>query len=55
MGSCFPPVFIPRLIEEWKNGTFPFTELIMEYPVNDIAEAVEDVSGGHVVKAVLIW
>jgi aryl-alcohol dehydrogenase len=55
MGSCFPPVFIPRLIEAWKDGLFPFTELIKEYPAKDIAQAVEDVSGGRVVKAVLIW
>lgn len=55
MGSCDPQVFIPELIEAWKEGTFPFTELIKEYPVMEMDRAVEDVSSGRVVKAVLIW
>ncbi|KAI3572690.1 aryl-alcohol dehydrogenase [Fusarium oxysporum f. sp. albedinis] len=55
MGSCFPPAFIPKLIEAWKEGIFPFTELVKEYPVMEMDRAVEDVSSGRVVKAVLIW
>jgi aryl-alcohol dehydrogenase len=55
MGSCFPPEFIPKLIKAWTEGKFPFTELIKEYPVTEMDRAVEDVSSGRVVKAVLIW
>ena len=55
MGSCFPADFIPRLIQAWKEGTFPFTDLIKEYPVKDMAVAADDVLSGRVIKAVLTW
>lgn len=55
MGSCDPLVFIPRLIKAWLDGDFPFTDLIKEYPASEIAHAVEEVSSGAVIKAVLSW
>ena len=55
MGSCYPQVFIPRLIEAWQKGDFPFTDLIEEFPAHEIDRAVKAVSDGSVIKAVLSW
>ncbi|OBT72135.1 hypothetical protein VF21_08770 [Pseudogymnoascus sp. 05NY08] len=55
MGSCYPQEFIPMLVEAWKRGDFPFTELIRTYPAQEMDGAVKAVLDGSVVKAVLIW
>jgi len=55
MGSCYPQEFIPMLIEAWKRGDFPFTDLIKTYAVNDVETAAKDVYSGTAVKAVLLW
>jgi aryl-alcohol dehydrogenase len=52
-GSVDPKQFIPRLIELWQAGRFPFDRLIEEFPLADI-QAAEDASlAGRVVKPVL--
>ncbi|OBT60395.1 hypothetical protein VE03_10074 [Pseudogymnoascus sp. 23342-1-I1] len=55
MGSCYPQEFIPMIVEAWKRGDFPFTELIKIYPAHEMDKAVKAVLDGSVVKAVLTW
>lgn len=55
MGNCFPQEFIPLLVDAWKEGRFPFPDLIKQYPARDMNIAAEDVLKGNVVKAVLVW
>ena len=52
-GDSVPDVFIPRLIELYKQGRFPFDRLITFYKLDDINKAVEDTEQGKVIKAVL--
>jgi aryl-alcohol dehydrogenase len=52
-GDSDPRRFIPRLIELWRAGRFPFDRLISSYPLAAINEAVEAVHQGGVIKAVL--
>jgi aryl-alcohol dehydrogenase len=52
-GDCVPDVFIPQLIEFWRQGIFPFDRLIKFYPLNDIEEAVQAAESGEVVKPVI--
>ena len=52
-GDAIPDLFIPRLIELYHQGRFPFDELIQFYPFDDINRAVEDMEKGSVVKPVL--
>ena len=52
-GDSVPDVFIPRLIELYKQGRFPFDKLITFYKLDDINKAVEDTEQGKVIKAVL--
>jgi aryl-alcohol dehydrogenase len=55
MGNCYPQEFIPMLVDAWREGKFPFTDLIKQYPARDMNVAAEDVVKGNVVKAVLVW
>ena len=52
-GDSVPDVFIPRLIELYKQGRFPFDKLVTFYKLEDINKAVEDTEQGKVIKAVL--
>jgi aryl-alcohol dehydrogenase len=52
-GDAIPDLFIPKLIELYRQGRFPFDRLITFYPFDDINKAVEDMEKGRVVKPVL--
>lgn len=53
-GGATPQIFIPRMIEMWRQGRFPFDRIIKTYPLSRINEAEADSLGGRVVKPVLI-
>ena len=52
-GDCIPDIFIPQLIELYKQGRFPFDKLLKFYSLDQINEAVEDTEKGRALKAVL--
>jgi aryl-alcohol dehydrogenase len=52
-GDSVPQVFIPMLIDMYRQGVFPFDRLIRFYDFEDINAAVEDTRRGNTVKAVL--
>jgi aryl-alcohol dehydrogenase len=52
-GDSIPDLFIPRLIELYSRGRFPFDRLITFYPFDEINQAVEDMEEGRVIKPVL--
>jgi aryl-alcohol dehydrogenase len=52
-GCSVPQIFIPKLLEYYKKGMFPFDRLITYYALDDIERAFEDTHHGKVIKAVL--
>ncbi|CAN5697463.1 NAD(P)-dependent alcohol dehydrogenase [soil metagenome] len=52
-GDSIPDIFIPRLIELYTQGRFPFDRLVKFYDLNDINQAAEDSEGGGTLKPVL--
>lgn len=52
-GDSLPDIFIPQLIELWRQGRFPFDRLITFYRLDEINKAIEEVAQGHVLKPVL--
>lgn len=52
-GDSVPDIFIPQMIELWRQGRFPFDRLIRFYPLSQIEEAAEASERGEVLKAVL--
>lgn len=52
-GDSIIPVYIPRLIELYKQGRFPFDKLVTYYDFENINEAVEDMEAGKTIKPIL--
>jgi aryl-alcohol dehydrogenase len=52
-GNAKPQTFIPRLLELWQAGRFPFDRLIEEFPLAQIQDAEDASLSGRVVKPVL--
>ncbi len=54
-GDAVPQLFIPRLIELYRAGRFPFDRLIKHYPFAEIEKAFTDSEQGRTVKPVLTF
>lgn len=52
-GDSIPRIFIPQLVELYRQGRFPFDKLVRYYPLDQINEAVHDTESGKVLKAVV--
>ena len=52
-GDSIPDIFIPQLIELYKQGRFPFDRMIKFYPFDQINQAADDSEKGRTLKAVL--
>ncbi|MBS42649.1 MAG: NAD(P)-dependent alcohol dehydrogenase [Nocardioides sp.] len=52
-GDAVPQVFIPRLLDLYRAGLFPFDQLITTYPFAELEQAIADTQSGAAVKAVL--
>lgn len=53
-GGADPQTFIPRLIELWQAGRFPFDRLVETYPLSRINEAEQSSLSGGTIKPVLL-
>ncbi len=52
-GDAIAQLFIPKLIELWRQGRFPFDRLIRFYDFADIDAAAHDAEAGLAIKPVL--
>jgi aryl-alcohol dehydrogenase len=52
-GDAVPTLFIPKLIDLYRQGRFPFDRLITFYPFDQINQAAEAMEHGRVIKPVL--
>jgi aryl-alcohol dehydrogenase len=53
-GESNVDVFIPHLIEMYRQGRFPFDRLITRYSFDDINQAIHDSETGKVIKPVVV-
>jgi aryl-alcohol dehydrogenase len=53
-GDAHPALFLPKLIDYWRQGRFPFDRLLTFYRFDEIARAFDDVHHGRVIKPVLL-
>ena len=52
-GDSVPDVFIPRLIELYDKGRFPFDRLVEFYDLQEINQATRDAEEGTTIKPVI--
>ena len=53
-GDSVPDIFIPQLVDLWRQGRFPFDRLVRLYPLAEVEEAVQASERGDVLKAILL-
>ncbi|KAF2167565.1 hypothetical protein M409DRAFT_66076 [Zasmidium cellare ATCC 36951] len=54
-GDSVPAQFIPKLMELQRQGHFPVEKLVKVYKYRDLAQALDDMRNGSVVKPVIQW
>lgn len=54
MGDTLPEVFIPQLVEYYRQGLLPLEKISRLYPLTDINQAIADGISGDVVKAIVV-
>ena len=52
-GDSIPDLFIPRLIDLYAHGRFPFDKFVRFYPFDEINRAAEDQRNGIAIKPIL--
>jgi len=52
-GDSIPRIFIPKLIEMYRSGQFPFDRLVRFYDFAQINQAVADAASGETIKPIL--
>jgi len=52
-GESNPDVFIPELVELYRQGRFPFDKMVKFYAFDDINEAIHDSETGKTIKPIL--
>lgn len=52
-GDSIPKLFIPELVDYYKNGQFPFDKLVKFYDFDYINDAFEDSKTGKTIKPIL--
>jgi len=53
-GDAAPALFLPKLIDYWRQGRFPLDRLIRTYAFDQIGQAFADLQQGRVIKPVLL-
>lgn len=53
-GDSVPQIFIPRLVQLYKEGKFPVDRIITKYKFDDLETARQDSTHGKVIKAVVV-
>ena len=53
-GDAHPGLFLPKLVDYWRQGRFPFDRLLTFYPFDEIDRAFADAHSGKAIKPVLL-
>lgn len=54
-GHSFPPEYVPKMIQWYREGKFPVGKLIKLMPADDFEKAVAEMKDGTTIKPVLCW
>jgi aryl-alcohol dehydrogenase len=53
-GDASPALFLPKLVDYWRQGRFPFDRMLSFYPFAQIERAFADAHSGKAIKPVLL-
>lgn len=52
-GNAVPDIFVPKLVDLYLDGSFPFDKLVKFYELKDINQAVKDTISGETLKPII--
>jgi aryl-alcohol dehydrogenase len=53
-GDAHPGIFLPKILDYWRQGRFPFDRMLSFYPFAEIDRAFADARSGKAIKPVLL-
>jgi len=54
-GDATPLVFIPKMIEWYREGRFPIEKLVQYFQAENFSDAIAGMKSGSVIKPILLW
>jgi aryl-alcohol dehydrogenase len=54
-GMGVPQIFLPKLVELWRQGKFPLERFSKVYELHEINQAIADMADGSVVKPIIVY
>jgi Zn-dependent alcohol dehydrogenase len=54
-GQAYPPEFVPKMVQWYREGRFPIDKMIKIMPVDKFNDALHEMHEGSTIKPVLAW
>ncbi|KAK4546329.1 hypothetical protein LTR36_002006 [Oleoguttula mirabilis] len=54
-GQAYPPEFVPKMVQWYREGKFPIDKLTKFMPADDFEQALKEMHDGTTVKPILCW
>ncbi|USW50378.1 Putative alcohol dehydrogenase, zinc-type, GroES-like superfamily, NAD(P)-binding domain superfamily [Septoria linicola] len=54
-GGAYPPEYVPKMIQWYREGRFPIDKLMKLMPADDFNQALHEMHTGETIKPILTW
>lgn len=54
-GQAYPPEFVPKMVQWYREGRFPIDKLMKLMPAEDFKQALHEMHQGSTIKPILTW
>lgn len=54
-GAAYPPDYVPKMIQWYREGKFPIDKLLKLMPAADFNQAMHEMHSGETIKPILTW
>ena len=54
-GYAYPPEYVPKMIQWYREGRFPIDKLMKFMPADDFEQGLKEMHDGTTIKPVLLW
>lgn len=54
-GHAYPPEFVPKMVQWYREGKFPIDKLAKFMPADDFEQGLKEMHDGTTIKPILCW
>ena len=54
-GQAYPPEYVPKMIQWYRDGKFPFDKLMKLIPADEFEQGLKEMHDGSTIKPILVW